>query len=227
MLKKPLSTLIITALTATTIFAAQPAKLKTITLFNGKDLKGWHSYSAQQTKPDTALFHIDNGTLKAYGKYQGYIISDRSFKDYYKLSVDFRWNTDSTADRINNKRNSGVMYNVPTGYPDGLWPLGIQFQLKENATGDFILLKDVTLKINGTTTEPGKSVTAKRLKDTEKPVGEWNQLEVVYDHGHCTQRLNGEVVNEGFESSTTEGRVMLLFEGFPIDFRNVTISTLP
>lgn len=212
------------ATVATTLFAAQP-RLKTISLFDGKDLKGWHYFSAQNTKPDTALFHIENNTIKAYGKYQGYLITEQTFGNYFVLTAQFRWNPDSLAPRIKNKRNSGVMYNVPAGNPDGLWPQGIQFQIKENATGDFILLKNVTLKVNGTTTLPGKSVTSKRFADAEKPVGEWNLLEVVYDHGRCTQRLNGTLVNEGTESTATQGRIMLLYEGYPIDFRNVNIKT--
>jgi hypothetical protein len=210
-----------------TSFAGNTANEKTncIKLFNGKNLKGWHAFSSQKSKPDTALFHVEKGIIKAYGKYQGYIISEQSFKNKFIITAEFRWNTDSTALRINNKRNSGVMYNVPVENPDELWPKGIQFQIKDKATGDFILLKEATIKVNGQITEPGKSVTAKRIKDAEKPVGEWNKLEIVFDNGHCLQYLNGELVNEGFEASVTEGRVMLLFEGFPIDFKNVCIQT--
>jgi len=199
---------------------------KTCSLFNGKDLTNWQSFSAQKTKPDTALFHVENGLIRAYGKYQGYIVSKQSFKDYYKLSLDFRWNTDSITPRINNKRNSGVMYNVPTGMADELWPRGIQYQIKDKATGDFILMNNVTMKVNGQLIEAGKSVTAKRITDAEKAVGEWNKLEVIYDQGKCTQMLNGVLVNEGTEVSDKEGRIALMFEGFPIDFKNIVISVL-
>lgn len=204
--------------------AQKKETLKPISLFNGKDLKGWHAFSSQKTKPDTALFRVENGMLRASGKYQGYIITEQSFKAYFKISAEFRWNTDSTALRINNKRNSGLQYNIPTDAPDELWPKGIQFQIKDKATGDFVLLKETTIKVNGQVTEAGKSVTSKRFQDTEKPVGEWNKLEVVFDHGNCEQWLNGVLVNRGEEASVQEGRIMLLFEGFPIDFKNICIE---
>lgn len=208
-----------------TITSFATEKPKCTCLFNGKNLDGWHAYSAQKTTPDTALFHAEKGVLKAYGKYQGYLVSEQSFKNSFKITAEFRWNMDSTATRINNKRNSGLQYLVPADAKDELWPRGIQFQIKDKATGDFILLKEITLKHNGTTTEAGKSVTAKRIIDAEKPLGEWNKIEVIFDNGHCQQYLNGTLVNEATEASVQEGRILLLFEGFPIDFRNINVET--
>ena len=39
-----------------------------------------------------------------------------------------------------------------------------------------------------------------------------------------TQRLNGKLVNKGTESSVNQGRILLQYEGFPIDFRKITIK---
>ena len=110
------------------------------------------------------------------------------------------------------------MYLVPKDVPDTLWPKGIQFQIKEGATGDFVLLQEVTLIINSKRTEPGKSVVAKRFLDAAKPVGEWNTLVVTHKNNKIEQNLNGELVNEGTEPSVSEGRILLQYEGFPIDF---------
>ena len=118
------------------------------------------------------------------------------------------------------------MYLVPEETPDTLWPKGIQFQIKEGATGDFILLQGVTLKINGKNTEPGKSVVVKRFEDAAKPAGEWNTMVVTFVNGKIKQELNGKLVNESSEPSISEGRILLQYEGYPIDFRKVEIEEL-
>ena len=152
-------------------------------------------------------------------------MSDQSFHEF-QLIVEFRWNTDTSIVRKSNSKNSGVMYLVPPDAPDMLWPRGIQFQIKEGATGDFIFLHDVTLTINGSKTKPGKSVVSQRLLDAENPEGEWNTLIVTYKDNNIIQELNGRLVNEGTDPSVTEGRILLMYEGYPIDFRKVQISTL-
>ncbi len=75
-------------------------------------------------------------------------MSDQSFHNF-QLTVEFRWNTDTTFVKKNNSKNSSVMYLVPLETADTSWSTGIQFQIKESATGDFILLHEVTLKIKG------------------------------------------------------------------------------
>ena len=118
------------------------------------------------------------------------------------------------------------MYLVPSEFPDTLWPKGIQFQIKEGATGDFILLHEVTIDINGKKTEPGRSVVAKRFEDATNPIGDWNTLVVTSVNGKIRQELNGKLVNEGNSHSVLEGRILLQYEGSPIDFRKVEVLKL-
>lgn len=199
----------------------------TIQLFNQTDLDGWYAYEPESGKHENAsdLFTVEHQMIRLFGEKPGYLMSKQSFRDF-KLTVEFRWNTDTTFVRKSNKKNSGVMYLVPIEAPDTLWPKGIQFQIKEGATGDFIFLKDVTLIINGKKTEPGKSVVVKRLVDATNPIGEWNTLVVSSINGKIKQELNGKPVNEGTDPSVSEGRILLLYEGFPIDFRKVAIEEL-
>jgi len=199
----------------------------TIQLFNHENLDGWYAYEPGSGKHTNAteLFMVEDHMIRLYGDKAGYLMLERSFHDF-KLTVEFRWNTDTTFVRKRDSKNSGVIYLVPAGIPDTLWPKGIQFQIKEGATGDFILLQEVTLIINGKRTEPGKSVVAKRFVDAEKADGEWNTLVVTYVNGKIEQELNGELVNKGTEPSVLEGRILLQYEGFPIDFRKVEIKEL-
>lgn len=200
---------------------------KKVTLFNQKDLKGWYAFGEEKGKINNAseLFSVENKMIRLYGSKSGYLMSEQSFKNF-EMIVEFRWNTDSKFAKKMNTKNSGVMYLVPAETPDVLWPKGIQFQIKEGATGDFVLLQEVTLTTNGTKTEAGKSIVSKRFADTEKPFGEWNKLEVISKNGVITQKLNGILVNQGSESTVTEGRVLLQYEGFPIDFRKICIKKL-
>lgn len=196
-------------------------------LFNGKDLQGWYAYEPETGihKDASDIFHVEEQMIRLYGKKAGYLMSEESFQDF-QLTAEFRWNIDTTFVRRNNKKNSGLMYLVPSDTPDTLWPKGIQFQIKEGATGDFILLKEVTLQIKGESTKPGKSVVAKRFSDASKPIGEWNTLVITVKDGNVKQELNGILVNEGTEPSVKEGRILLQYEGFPIDFRKVLIEKL-
>jgi hypothetical protein len=201
---------------------------KSILLFNQNNLKGWYAFEPETGKHQQGLeiFDVENKMIRCYGKKAGYLITKKSLRNF-KLTVEFRWNTDSTFVRKNNSKNSGVMYLVPKETPDELWPKGIQFQIKEGgSTGDFVLLQEVTLTINGIQTQPGKSVVAKRFQEAENPINEWNTLVITSNNGTITQELNGKLVNEGTNSSVTKGRILLQYEGFPIDFRRVEVLKL-
>ena len=198
-----------------------------VKLFNQTDLEGWYAFEPQTGKHANAadLFSVEDNMIRLHGSKAGYLMSEQSF-DNFRLTVEFRWNLESNYTRKSNHKNSGVMYLVPQETADVLWPKGIQFQVKEGATGDFILLQNVTLNINGKTAEAGKSVGVGRFVDATNPVGEWNTIVITSKGGHVKQELNGELVNEGIESSVLEGRILLQYEGFPIDFRKVEIVEL-
>ena len=193
-------------------------------LFNGHNLDGWYAFEPETGKHDTAfeVFSVEDNMIRLYGDKAGYLMSNQSFDDF-KLTIEFRWNTDSTFPRKNSNRNSGVMYLVPKEAPDKLWPKGIQFQIKKGATGDFILLQEISLEIKGKRTEPGKSVVVSRFEDAANPIGEWNTIVITSVNGTIKQELNGKLVNEGMMPTVSSGRILLQYEGFPIDFRRVEV----
>ena len=198
---------------------------KKINLFNEKDLTGWYAFEPKTGKHENAseVFSVEDKMIRLYGKDAGYLMSLENFENF-QLTAEFRWNTDASFVRKSDNRNSGLMYLVPAETADELWPKGIQFQIKENATGDFILLQNVTLNVKGNKTIAGKSVESKFFKDAEKLVGEWNKIKITVKNGVVTQKLNGNLVNKGTESSVKNGRILLQYEGFPIDFRRVSIK---
>ena len=200
---------------------------KETSLFNGENLDGWYAYQADSGKHLNAdeVFEVKDGIIQMYGEKSGYLMSEKSYENF-DLTLQFRWNTDAALPRRIEVKNSGVMYLVPENATDMLWPKGIQFQVKEGGTGDFILLQNVELTVKGKDIEPGESVVVERFEDAEKPVGEWNTLEIISENGNIKQKLNGKLVNEGENSSVRKGRILLQYEGYPIDFQNIKIKEL-
>lgn len=64
-------------------------------------------------------------------------------------------------------------------------------------------------------------------KDVERPVGEWNTMEVVCDGDTITNILNGQVVNIGLGSSVRKGKITFQSEYAGIAFRRIEILPLP
>ena len=198
-----------------------------VILFGGENLKQWYAFEPQSGKHDHAeeLFHVENRLIRFYGNKPGYLMSRQSFSEF-RLTAEFRWNIDSTYVKASKNKNSGLMYLVPDTARDMLWCTGIQYQIKPQYTGDFIFLGGVTAEINGQKTQPGKSVSYPKILEAEKSPGQWNKIEIIYHDGSILQKLNGKVVNKAAHPSVTHGRILLQYEGYPIDFRKIVITEL-
>ncbi len=186
----------------------------------------WYAFTktntAQQKPSD--IYEFKDGMIRMYGNDNGCLMTKKSYKNF-ELTLEYRWNLEEKY-KTNSTKNSGVMYNIPLDASDRIWPKGIQYQIKENTTGDFIFLDQVTAKVNGKLIEAGASVVSPKFLANEKPYGEWNILVIKSFNGKITQYLNGKLVNECTEASSTEGKISLNYERSPIDFRNITIKEL-
>ncbi|MFB9110671.1 3-keto-disaccharide hydrolase [Flavobacterium gyeonganense] len=186
----------------------------------------WYAFTKTSTERQqpSEVYEFSDGIIRMYGETNSYLMSKKSYKNF-ELSLEYRWNIEEKF-KTKNKKNSGVMYNIPADYPDKIWPKGIQFQIKENTTGDFIFLDQVTAKVNGKLVEAGASVTSAKFIENEKPYGEWNSISIKSVNGKISQFLNGKLVNECVEANTTEGRISLNYEGAPIDFKNIIVKNI-
>ena len=186
----------------------------------------WYAYtktSSEKQQP-TKVYEFSDGITRMHGENVGYLMSKKSYSNF-ELTLDYRWNLDEQY-KAKGKKNSGVMYNIPTDSPDKVWPKGIQFQIKENTTGDFVFLDQVTAKVNGKLVEPGASVTSPKFLENEKPYGEWNSIIIRSFNGKITQYLNGKLINEATEATSVEGRISLNYEGSAIDFKNIKVKQI-
>lgn len=186
----------------------------------------WYAFTKTNTarQEPSKVYEFTDEMIRMYGEDSGCLMTKESYKNF-ELSLEFRWNMEEKY-KMKGTKNSGVMYNIPLDASDKIWPKGIQFQIKEKSTGDLIFLDQVTAKVNGKQIEAGASVVSPKFLENENPYGEWNSVVIKSLNGKITQYLNGKLVNECTETSTTEGKISLNYERSPIDFKNIKIKNI-
>ncbi len=190
------------------------------------EMQDWYAFTKSNTtrQEPSKVYEFTDGMIRMHSEDSGCLMTKESYKNF-ELELEYRWNIEEKY-KMKGTKNSGVMYNIPLDASDKIWPKGIQFQIKEKTTGDFIFLDQVTAKVNGKQIEAGASVTSPKFLENEKPYGEWNVVVIKSLNGKITQYLNGKLVNECTEASSTEGKISLNYERSPIDFRNIQIKSI-
>ncbi|HPH19730.1 MAG TPA: DUF1080 domain-containing protein, partial [Haliscomenobacter sp.] len=151
-------------------------------LFNGKDLSGWHVDVPELDKNPQAVspFLIRNGLLVSMGNPNGHLITDAIHQNY-RLEVEYRF--------AGKPGNCGVLVHAST--PRALYsmfPKSIEVQMMHQNAGDFwCIVEDISVpemekrrgpKEKWGITE-GKERRIVNLTDgTEKPLGEWNSMKI-------------------------------------------------
>ncbi|HOE61495.1 MAG TPA: DUF1080 domain-containing protein [Kiritimatiellia bacterium] len=188
-----------------------------ITLFNGRDLSGWTKViTAEPGACPDATWSVADGVIRCTGKPFGYLMTQQSYADY-RLHVEYRWY--GTSDQM----NSGIFIHK-TGPDTFFLPKAIETQLKKDNAGDFVLLSQATLN---NLTNPKNLRVEKIAPCSEKPVGEWNRVEITVRGNTLSSYINGVLQNSGNAIYTDAGQICLQSEGGPIEFRNITIEPIP
>ncbi len=210
------------------LFFTSFAGAQTKSLFNGKDLTGWHwDVPAMDKKPDTINpFIIRNGMLVSLGTPCGHLITDKKYKNY-RLEVQYRF--------AGKPGNCGVLVHAST--PRALYsmfPQSIEVQMMHENAGDFwCIVEDITVpdmeKRRGPKENWGTSGNKQRrivnlTDNSEKPLGEWNTMIVECVKDEVKVWVNGDLVNHGCKATATEGQIALQAEGSEVEFRKVTVT---
>ncbi len=195
---------------------AAPKTGQAIELFNGKDLSGW---SVQPQTPDTPadVWTAGDGLLKCTGKPVGYLRSDRDDFSQYVLTLEWRWPEKGG--------NNGVLVHTSTPGALGVWPKSIEVQLGAGDAGDFWVIGtelDVADEAERKEGRRHKNLT----DDSEKPLGQWNQMEITCKGDQVIVKVNGDLVNHATNCNVTKGAICLQSEGAPIEFRNIQLMPL-
>lgn len=212
-----LTTALLTILSNTTVCIAETAATAEPELFNGKDLSGW---TYVLSDPDVAMdqvWSVEEGVLKCTGKPAGYLRTESNDFENYKLTLEWRWPAEPG--------NNGVLVHTSTPDELGVWPNSLEVQLAHENAGDFwVIGTEIDVE------NEAERVRGRRhlnLTDgAEKPAGEWNTMEIVCDGPKVTVTVNGELVNEGTNSTVTKGAICLQSEGAPIEYRHIKLIPL-
>jgi hypothetical protein len=217
-----IATVIIVLLTAGGNMAAQSKSKKgkdkkaekgeKVQLFNGKDLSNWVFYLKDQSVDATKVFTVKDGVIHITGDPFGYMRTKEIYSDY-RLHVEWRWPSEAT--------NSGVF--VHGQEPDAIWLKCIECQLMAGNAGDFVCMNGADISER---TDKSKAVVKKMAESNEKPVGEWNTMEVTCKGNTVEVYVNGLLQNKGTNANITSGSICLQSEGKDIQFRNVFITKL-
>lgn len=200
-------------------------------LFNGKDLSGWH-VDVPARDSNSRLrnpFIVRNGMLVSLGEPRGHLISDASFSNY-RLDVQYRF--------PGTPGNAGVLVHASTPRAlYGMFPRSIEVQMESGNAGDFwCIVEDIRVpdmeRRRGPPAEwgitEGKARRIMNLTDnSEKPVGEWNTMQIEANGRTIKVWVNGDLVNDGFDATADHGQIALQSEGSEVEFRQLVLTRLP
>jgi len=201
-----------------------------ISLFNGRDLEGWHmDVPALDSIPNARIpFVVRDGVLVSLGTPEGHLITDKVYEDY-RLEIEYRFAA--------KPGNCGVLVHAST--PRALYkmfPKSIEVQMMHEDAGDFwVIVEDITAdnmearrgpRENWGITE-GKERRIKNLTDgSENPPGEWNTMVVECLDDKIKVWVNGDLVNYGYDATVSSGQIAVQAEGSEVEFRKLELTPI-
>ena len=183
-----------------------------LSYFYAPDFKNWE-YILKDKKIDPKdVFKMADGTLQITGISSGYLRTKTTFSDY-TIKLEYRWTS--------KLGNSGVLVHIQQ--KDTIWPVCYQVQQKADAAGDIICMNGLWAK---ECTDSVKFTVKKALPSNEKPLGEWNSMEVVCKNNTLQVTVNGQLQNSITGLTAKSGFIGFQNEGTPIEFRNLSIRKI-
>ncbi len=206
------------------------SKSKTISLFNGVDLTGWHvDVPSMDDNPDTKNpFIVRNSMLVSLGTPGGHLITDAIHQNY-RLDIEYRF--------AGKPGNCGALVHAST--PRALYkmfPKSLEVQMKHKNAGDFwCIVEDIVVpdmeERRGSKEEwgivEGKKRRVENLTDgSENPLGEWNTMVIECVMDEIKVWLNGDLVNYGFNCTANKGHIAVQSEGSEVEFRKIELTPI-
>ena len=202
----------------------------TKSLFNGKDLTGWHVDVPEMDTVPSAInpFIMRAGNLVSLGTPQGHLITDAEYENY-RLDVEYRF--------PGKPGNCGVLVHAST--PRSLYkmfPKSIEVQMMHENAGDFwVIVEDIKvdnmverrgLPAKWGITEGKKRRILNLTDGTEKPLGEWNKMTVECLDKEIKVWVNDVLVNHGYQATAHKGQIAVQAEGAEVEFRKLNLTTI-
>ena len=197
---------------------------RSVELFNGKDLQGWHTVLADPGVSLSQVWSVQDGILTCQGKplgmlYRGPVVTN------FRLVVEYRWPPGSEPS------NSGIFSRISEPFKP--LPCAVETQLKHGSAGDVLGLQGKAIASG----QPrffevkkhavaGDIAGVHKILDAEKPPGEWNHVEILAQGTRYQVWINGKLVNDVNGVEISPGPVAVQSEGGPVQFRRVTLTPL-
>jgi len=179
-------------------------------LFTSESSKKWEIILTDTNKNPKDVFRFDNGIMKVGTATTGYIRTKKAYKNY-TLQVEWRW--------TNKTGNSGVLLHIQKN--DSVWPVCFQVQQRAEAAGDIICMNGLWAK---ECTDKVKFTVQKMQLSNEKPIGEWNSMEVISKNGTLTVYINTLLQNKITAMTRKKGFIGFQAEGCEMEFRNLLLK---
>ena len=188
---------------------------KKSSLFNGKDLTGWTpDVPSKDTKPEAPdSFIVRDGMLVSLGTPRGHLLTNDLYRDY-RLEVEYRF--------PGKPGNCGVLVHASRLRAlSRMFPASIEVQMNSGHAGDFWCIEENIEVPDMETRRPrkegqkygGSDGDARRILNltdgSEKPLGEWNTMAIEARGRTVKVWVNGDLVNEGFNSTADRGKIAI------------------
>ena len=222
--------IIVSLIAVTSLSCATLSGKKSTSLFNGKDLTGWHiDIPKMDEDPNLkSAFIVRDGLLVSLGTPRGHLITDKVYQDY-RLEAEYRF--------AGKPGNCGILAHAST--PRALYkmfPKSIEVQMNHEHAGDFwCIVEDIAVpdmverrgpKEKWGITE-GKARRIFNLTDgSENPVGDWNTMVIECLNDEIMVWVNGDLVNHGTNCTASKGQIAIQAEGSEVEFRKLLLTPI-
>lgn len=191
--------------------------------------------------------------LRISGQHFGGISTVEEFADYH-LTLEFKWGDEKHPPKSNDKRDSGLLYHAvgPHAGDGAFWMRSQEFQVQEGDCGDYWGVAgaefDIPAKADGEqyVYDPASPLVefsertpvgrhAVKYPDAEKPLGEWNTLELYCFGDSAVHIVNGKVVMKLFKSRQIadggtiplkKGKIQIQSEGAEVFYRRLRVEPI-
>jgi hypothetical protein len=221
-----------------------------------RDEQGNYLEPIGKNRDPLKVFVVENvdgrPAIHVSGQGFGVITTVETFANFH-LRLQVKWGEKKWGTKLHAPRDCGLLYfcHGEPGFDHETWPRSIEFQIQEHDMGDlFALGAQITVPARPEgkfwlydpksaptlfVQKPPAGNRCVKLMDAEKPLGEWNSLDLVCLGGTSVHIVNGKVVMRLHDAQRldgaaptplTSGQISLQTEGAEVYYRDIEIRPI-
>jgi hypothetical protein len=159
------------------------------------------------------IWSVRDGIIYCKGKPNGFLRSKKVYRNFI-LRAEWRFEPEGWVGAPEKWPNAGFF--IFANEIKDIWPVSLEVQGYHGEAGSLFGVRGA--KVEGA--KRGPFVTDR------PPLGSWDKYEITAREGHVQVVLNGKLVNEGHDAVPSQGSICLQSEGWPVQYRNVTVKEL-